>query len=138
MVSFLYIDSSAGSIDALGSAPSVPPAPTVAYPYPTSPIHLARKTPGIAKPNKAGEGNGHSRSSPKPHELYQWQLNQAVPVPPSREIWHPPPSAYEGQQAANLMEVHSRLPNPLSQSSASIDDDRTQTRVNPGSETLGS
>ena len=36
MIGFLYIDSSAGSIDALGSAPSVPPAPTVAYPYPTS------------------------------------------------------------------------------------------------------
>ena len=129
MIGFLYIDSSTGSIDALGSVPpaEIPPAPTVAYPYPDSPIHLVRKTPGIAKPNKAGEGNGHSRSSPKLHELYRWQLNQAVPAPPLHEIWHPPPSAYEGQQAPNQLEVHSRLSNPLSQRSALIDDDRTPT-----------
>ena len=132
-----YMDSSAGSIGALGSVPSVLPAPSSAYPYPISSIHPARKAPGIARLNKAGEGIGHSRSTPKLHELYRWQLNQAVPAPSSHEIWHPPPSAYEGQQAANQLEVHSRLSNPLSQRSISMDDDRTPTRASPGSETFG-
>ena len=136
-----HINSSPESIAALGSASSVPPAPSSPYPYPTSLIHRpARRTPGIAKPNKAKEGNGHSRS-PQPHEppVYRWQLNQAVSAPSSHEIWHPPPSAYEGKQAVlphNRPEAQSRLSNPLSQRSASMDDDRTPTRVNPGPETL--
>lgn len=137
-----HIDSSTESIYASGNAPSVPSASSSAYPYPTSLTHRpARRTPGTTKSSKAAEGNVHPRSPPKPHEpqLYRWQLNQAVQAPSSHEIWHPPPSAYDGPQVAqpdNLSEAHSRLSNPVSYS-ASTDNDRTPTRANSGSETMG-